>query len=339
MSKPTIREVARLCNVSVSTVSRVLNDLPDVNETTKKKVWEVIHSCGYIPNSSARMLKQLSSKIICIIVKGMQNPFYTPIVEQIQNEIDKTKYIPLLQYIGESEDEADIAVHLIEEKKAIGVIFIGGSPLDKKQKLENIQIPCVFSTMSAEGLKMKNVSSICIDEKKSMQKSVKHLLNMGHRNIAILGGQLISREDLVYKRYTGAVECLREYGLPCNEHLYISSKFTFEDSYNAVADILKMGEPDFTAVAAMSDTMAIGACRAIFDFGFSVPHDISVVGFDGIAMTRFYNPVITTIRQPSKEIAHQSVIQLLGQIEGWTEAKNIILETDMVAGKSVKRLL
>lgn len=338
MNNPTIREVARLANVSVSTVSRVINDMPDVSKASKERVWEVIRECGYVPNANARNLKQLSSKVILIIVKGTLNPFFTPIVEIMQAEIEKTKFTPLVHYINEGDDEVDSAIHLIAEKKAVGIIFVGGSPTEKELMLAKIKIPCILSTMSAEGLNLKNVSSICIDDKESAKKSAHYLLEMGHHKIAILGGRLLSR-DLILKRYEGVVECLREHGYTFDDRLYIPSRFSYQHAYEAVSQVLDAGKPEFTALLAMADTMAIGAARAIFDHGLSVPDDISIIGFDGIELSRYYNPTIATIRQPSEEIAQKSVYQLIKQIEIKSKAKNIVLETELIPGESVKHII
>lgn len=335
MTKPTIREVSRLSGVSVSTVSRVINGLPGVNSETKQRVWTVIERCGYTPNTNARHLKQISSNLVCIIVKGTQNLFFMPIVEAMQSELEKTRFTPLVHYIDESEDELKAAHRLILEKKAAGLIFLGGSP---SKALGEIPIPCVLSTTSGKGLGLPLVSSVCIDDRLAAKEAVNYLFSQGHRKIAVLGGILID-QDSIYERYLGAIESFTEHGLVFDPTGYIESKFTLQDAYTAVCQFL--GEhKDCTAIFAVSDIMAIAAIRAIFDSGLRVPDDISVLGFDGILLGRFFCPSLTTVRQPEVDIAQESVRLLIQTIEDPPgQVKNLLLNTTLLEGESVKSLL
>lgn len=338
MAKPTIKEISKYARVSVSTVSRVINNMPDVNEETRQKVLAVIDEFGYVPNANAKNLKQISSNIICIIVKGMHNQFFGQIIEKIQSEIIKTKYIPLVNFIDENDNEVDAAFRLISERKAVGVIFLGGSPSLKTDRLMEIDVPCVFSTMSADGLSLNNVSSVCIDDKAAAKSAIDYLFEMGHKKIAVLGGQLMDR-DSIYKRYVGALESHREHGIEFNEELFMQSKFTFEDAYRAVDKTIKYCNSRYTAIFAMSDIMAIGAAKAIFDNGLSVPDDISIIGFDGIQATSYYNPTLATVKQPSGEIALKSVELLIQNIESDMVSQNIVLGTELIKGNSINCLL
>ena len=331
----TIKEVAKLAGVSVSTVSRVLNNLPDVNPQTRDLVRRVIAENGYVPNATARTLKQTNTNIICVIVKGFQNLFFAPIVEGIQFFIDKTDYIPLVHYIDESADEVAAAVSLVSEKKALGVIFLGGSPSSKTRSIARIKVPCVLATMSARDLDMKNTSSVCVDDFAAAGKAIDYLVARGHRDIAILGGRRLDR-DLVWNRFNGARQRLADHGIGFDDSRYIESKFSFEDAYRATAAALKQENRAFTALFAMSDIMAIGACRAIFDHGLKVPDDVSVIGFDGIQIGRYYNPTLTSVRQPQDEIARRSASLIIQNIKGINIGHNIVLDTEVVAGESVR---
>ncbi|MHB1453746.1 MAG: LacI family DNA-binding transcriptional regulator [Saccharofermentanales bacterium] len=336
MSIITIREVAKIAGVSVSTVSRVLNDMPDVNAETKKRVTKVIDEHGYVPNFNARTLKQSRTNIICIVVKGIQNPFFAPIVEGIQFEIDKTIYIPLVHYIDESDDEVKTAATLVTEKKALGIIFLGGTPSSKAKAISKLKVPCVLATMSAQGLEIKNASSVCVDDFRSAKMAIDYLIDNGHKRIAIVGGLRLGKDN-IWNRYTGAKASFAEHGLEFDEDLYIDSKFTFEDAYAVTTKALTKGQKKFTAIFAMSDIMAIGATKAIYDRRMKVPEDISVIGFDGTKMANYYNPTITTVRQPSEEIARRSAELIIQNIKGENIGMNIVLDTEIVVGASVKK--
>lgn len=335
MSKLTIREIARLAEVSVSTVSRVINDMPDVNAKTRERVNSLIDEHGYVPNASARTLKQNQTNIICIVVKGIHNPFFAPIVENIQQEIAKTKYLPVVHYIDESSDEVSVASHLLIEKKAVGLIFLGGNPTSKARAVSKFKVPCVLSTMTQRSQELKNVSSVCVDDFKAAGSAVRYLTDRGHRSIAILGGRRMDR-DLVWNRYNGAVKAMEEKGFSFDEENYIESKFSLEYSYRATREALASDAHRFTAIFAMSDIMAIGAMKAIHDAGLNVPGDISVIGFDGIRIGQYFDPSLTTVRQPYEEIAVRSTKLLVDNIEGRDTGRNIVLDTLIMEGDSVR---
>lgn len=334
MSGLTIREIAKMAEVSVSTVSRVINGMPDVNEKTRVKVNNIICEYGYVPNASARTLKQNNTNIICIVVKGIRNPFFAPVVELMQSAIEQTKYIPVVHYIDESSDEVGVASQLLTEKKALGIVFLGGNPASKVRSLSRFRVPCVLSTMPPGNHDIRNVSSVCIDDNIAARSAAEYLLAKGHKKIAILGGRRMDR-DLVWNRYIGAKSAIEEKGYVFDEKLYLESKFSLDDSYKAVKSALIEYHGSFTAIFAMSDIMAIGAMKAIFDSGASVPQDISVIGFDGIKFAEYYHPGLATVRQPYEEIAEKSIELLVSNIEGETTGTNITLETRIIEGESV----
>ena len=126
MEQITIKEVAKLCGVGVSTVSRAINNHPDINEETKQKVLETIQKYNYVPNNSARNLKRSDSNTIAVLIKGISNPFFSEIIQVFEREITKQKYSFVLQHVEEFEDEVDIAIQLEKEKRLKGIVFLGG---------------------------------------------------------------------------------------------------------------------------------------------------------------------------------------------------------------------
>ena len=337
MNTITIREVAKIAGVSVSTVSRVINDMPDVNRQTKIKVLQIIEEHGYVPNATAKTLKQMTTNIIGLVVKGISNPFFVPIVERIQLEISKTKYIPLVHYIDESDDEVLAASSLVAERKALGVIFLGGNPQAKMKTVSRLKVPCVLATLSIKAPEHKNISCVGVNDIEAAGKAIDHLIDSGHRRIAVLGGRRLAH-DLIWDRYEGIRQSFASHGLLFSDDLYIESMFSLKDAYNAMSRALAGKQPPFTALFAMSDLMAIGAMRAIFDHGLQVPDDISVIGFDGIEIAAYYNPPLTTIRQPYEEIARRSAELIIQNILGENLEQTIELSTEIVIGASVRKL-
>lgn len=336
MNTITIKEVARIAGVSVSTVSRVINNMPDVNRETKQMVRQIIEEHGYVPNATAKTLKQMTTNIIGIVVKGINNPFFVPIVEQIQLEISKTKYIPLVHYIDESDDEVRTASSLVAEKKALGIIFLGGNPQANMKTVARLKVPCVLATLSIKADEHKNVSCVGVNDVEAAGKAIDYLIDNGHCHIAVLGGRRLA-QDLIWDRYEGIRQSYARHGLVFAEELYIESMFTLKDAYNAMSRALAGNHAPFTALFAMSDLMAIGAMRAIFDHGLKVPDDISVIGFDGIEIAAYYNPPLTTVRQPYEEIARRSAELIIRNIQGDTTEQTIELATEIIIGSSVRR--
>lgn len=336
MRATSIKEIAKLAGVGTSTVSRVINNKPDVNPETKKMVLEVIKQNHFEPNANARNLKQINTKTICVVVKGTSNPFFARIVEIIQREIEANKYTPLVRYIDESKDEFKSGRRLLNEKKAVGMIFLGGSGVKLEYLTDNPHVPMVFATTKASEFNFPNVSSVGIDDMESAKKAMDYLFDCGHKDIAIIGGKRQYR-DLVAFRYDGVLKSFKDHNLIFDEAMYVESKFSMSDAYTAVSKLLT--KKKFTALFAMSDIMAIGAAKAIIDAGMKVPDDISIIGFDGIDMAFFYNPTLATIRQPSDEIAIKSVELLMQSLNGETDKpRHIILESTVVEGRSVKKL-
>lgn len=332
----TIKEIAELAGVAQSTVSRVLNNRPDVSEKTKKRVLEIIDKYNYVPNANAKNLKQINSNIICIIVKGISNMFFTGIVERMQNEIASFSYDPFVQYIDEQDDEFLVARQINTEKKPRGIIFLGGRVKNHEDKIEALNIPCVFATVYSKDIDIPNVSCVSIDDRLAAKSAVSQLLNKGHKDIVVLGGEQ-KDADLVSNRYKGVLDSYSEKGLEFDERRYFASKFSLSSAYKAMNKALD-ADFEITAIFAMSDIMAIGAAKAIYERGLSIPGDISVVGFDGIELAYYYNPSLATVTQPAREIAIKSVEVLVNNIIGRNKGKVIILKSEFVSGQSIQEV-
>lgn len=318
MEELTIKDVARICGVGVSTVSRAINNHPDINPETKQKVMETIREQGYIPNNSARNLKRTDARSIAVLVKGMTNPVFSSMIKVIEAEVKRKKYAMVLNHVNQSEDEVDVALELVKEKKVRGIIFLGGYFKHKEKKLEKLQVPFILSTVGCapENVKNKQYSFLAVDDEKESYKMVSHLIESGHRRIAILCAETEDK-SIGYLRLLGYRKALKEHGIAEDEKLIREMKeeyeaYSYENGYETMRELLQE-ERDFTAVFAISDIMAMGACRAILDAGKRVPEDIAVGGFDGITAGDFFIPRITTIRQPMEEIA-QATINLLFEI-------------------------
>ena len=241
-------------------------------------------------------------------------------------------YSVVLQQVRWNENEILFASRLVIEKRVNGIIFLGGSFLWTYDEIKKIGVPFVFLTTTLSNCDKKTFSSVCIDDAFEAKKVTDYLIGLGHKKIAILVSEA-RNHSIAELRLNGYKNALENHSILFDEELIISAEsYNMESGYKALMEKLKE-EIEFTAVFAISDTLAVGAIRAIKDSGLLVPHDISVFGFDGQDISRFYNPSLSTIRQPFVEMAECSVEQLFSLLKG-KENKQVFFDGIFTCGES-----
>ena len=338
MEQITIKDIARICGVGVSTVSRALNNHPDINPETKEKIMEVVAEYDFVPNSSARNLKITESNTIAILVKGMTNPFFTTMIKIMEEEIQKKKYSMEMRHVDSETDEVETAIELVKEKKLKGIIFLGGYFNHSKEKLERIGVPFVLSTIATIGEYDGSHSSISVDDVAESYKMVDYLCQKGHKKITIL---TVPTEDASIGRLRteGYINALRDNGITPKDEWVVrpdncDDVYTMDNGYSMMKKAIKAGF-DSTAVYAISDTLAIGALKALNEAGFKVPEDVSVAGFDGIEMGFYCTPSITTIRQPIEDMARETAKKLFDVIRHGAAHERKVLAAELIERDSV----
>ncbi len=345
MSKVTIVDVARLSGVGVSTVSRVINGHVDVSAKTREKVLAVIKETGYVPNDSARNLKRTDAKCIGVLIKGITNPFFSPMIDIIEKEIDRQNYALVLRHASPDEDEADVALELENEKRLRGIIFLGGGSEQSKEKLRDLKIPAVFSTIGATILDADGnaeYSTVSVDDRLEARHITQYLMNLGHKNIAIIT-EAMGRRSVGHLRLEGYRDAFAIRREKVNEDLifYVVQNmehFSIENGYRTTQRILASGQ-DVTAIFCVTDLLAIGAMRAIADAGLRVPEDISVCGFDGMELGKYSNPRLTTISQPLDQMSKETVKLLFDLIESRSSHRHIVFPGELIIGESTMKCL
>lgn len=331
----TIKDIAKEAGYSVGTVSRVLNDAPGVSEKARDAVMAVVDKYHFQLNSNAKMLKQQSNKGIAIIVKGAQNMLFATVIEHIQALIEKRGYAGMMFYIDEDDNEVRQAYQICQERRPLGILFLGSNRDYFRKSFHLIKVPCVLVTNSAKELGLKNLSSVSTDDMTAARTAVDQLFLLGHTSIGILGGD-IDKSYTASCRYAGVKESFATHGVEFDEEKqFATGHFSVSAGYYAMEKLLD-NMPDITAVFAMADVMAIGAIRAIHDRGLRVPEDISVMGFDGIDVGRYMVPRLTTIRQHREVIASRSVEILLECVEGLGQEVYEVEAFHVVPGESVR---
>ena len=314
----TIKDIAKESGYAVGTVSRVLNNHPDVSEKARKTIMEVVEKHHFKLNNNAKHLKQQASSGIAIIIKGSQNMLFASIVERLQGLIEEKDFVSFIYYIGEEENEVEQAESVCLERHPKGILFLGSNLKFFQERFARIDVPCVLVTNSAEQLHFRNLSSVSTDDAKGAEAAVEYLMNLGHKNIGILGGRM-EKSHAAYTRCVGCADAFQKH------------KMAF--------DRKKQYEP---ALFSMADVLAMGAIRAICDRGLKVPEDISVIGFDGIELGNYLTPRLTTIRQDRERIADRSMEILLSCMDEEQEEELVavheLLPFDLVMGESAVKV-
>ena len=335
-----IRDIARLAGVGVSTVSRVINDHPDVKDETREKILKIIKESNYIPNNSARILKKNNTNNIGVLVKGVFNPFFAEMINIIGNRINEAGYTMILQQNNyATEDDVDNLIAFVKEKRLQGIICLGGNFLNiNDESFQFLDIPVVLTSVNTLSKESKSkFSSIGIDNVLAAKASIQYLIDKGHRNIGILLGE---KNDVGISglRLEGYKKALEENNIPYSEENVFIGDYDYSGAYRVTKEIIN-NRKDITAIFSISDIMAVGAAKSVIDQGLQVGEDISIMGFDGMDISKYYNPGITTVKQPKKNMANNSIDLLLALLAKKEEHKHIIFETKIIERESCKEVV
>ena len=330
----TIKDIARLSGYSLGTVSRVLNDHPDVSQKARDRVLAVVREQGFEPNANARHLKMQAQSAIAVLVKGSQNLLFADILERAQALLRDSGEEVHVAYLDEDADEVQYAVQMDKLRRPKGFLFLGGDLEYFRTKFHNLTVPCVLLTNDAGSLGFSNLSSFTTDDGAAAEQVMDYLFDRGHRRIGVLGGNL-SCEQISYRRIRGVGRSMERHGYAFElERRYEPCRFSMAEGYGAAKRLLQR-EPELTAIFALGDVIALGAMRAIHDLGLRVPEDISVVGYDGIASARYSVPRLTTVCQNTAQMAERGVRSLLQGIHYTTPPVHEAIPFELLEQESV----
>ena len=333
----TIKDLAAITGYAVGTVSRALNDHPNVSDKARKAILQAAKEQGFQLNANAKQLKQSTSNTIAVIVKGTGNELFAEMLEYIQPLIAKTRYQLVVDYLDEDSNEVIRAVQLCREKKPVGILFLGGATQNFAADFDKIDIPCVEVTNDASVLNFPNLSSVTTDDREAARRAIDTLVEHGHRRIAVIGGDR-NTSDVSRLRFEGCVQSFRDHGIPFDPDVdYQTIRFSCEEGYRATRQLLEKGW-DYTAIFAVSDVMTIGAIRALWEAGMKVPQDVSVIGLDGLALGRYLVPQLSTVKQDFRSIALRSVHILLDSIEEDGTARHETVPFQVLISESIRSI-
>ena len=332
--RATIKDVAKEAGVSIATVSRIVNDISgQYNEKTKKRVVQTIEKLNYQPNAIARSLRNRKTRTIGFMVPGLQ-PFFAEVLEGVQSVARKKGYsIVLCNTDYDPKQEEAYVVNLLE-RRVDGVIFTSGVMQDEhilRLKEEGIPIVLIEKFMQSS-----DIPAVVIDNLSAAKKGVKHLLSLGYRKIGYISAplELMSLRE----RFEGYKQALLENQIPYDSSVvYIEKtikKENLRSGYKIMKRILHQGNFP-RAFFIVSDTLAVGAIKAIKDCGMKVPDDIAIVGFDDIDIASFSDPPLTTMVQPKYQMGVKGMEMLIRAMSGVKlRKKEIRLDVEIAVRES-----
>ncbi len=333
--KNNIKEIAKIANVSISTVSRVFNNKKGVSPKTHRRVLKVIEKKGYSPSAIASSLKTRLSKSIGIAVPDAIGDFYGEIINGIELVATENGYNLIISLNHHLVREELSAVNFFKAKKVDGAILITTSGDDDYvDSLIKEGVKIVLLDRNPHGLRVDTVKT---DNFKGGYMATEYLLNLGHRDILFIRG--ISYIDPSIERFNGYKKALKDKGVNRNNSFILNGNFTVDSGYSAVKEYLNKHGLNFTSIFAANDQMAIGAIKALHDEGISVPNNVSVIGFDDSYLSPYVIPPLTTIKQRREEMGKVAVELLLDNISSHYKKertpRQIIIPVELIERESV----
>lgn len=331
----TIKDVAKVAGVSISTVSRVINDSKPVSSEARQKVLDAIEELGYKPNEVARTLVTKRSYLIGIIVTDIGNSYVAEIVRGIEEVGRMYDYdIILCSSFGDKKSEIKF-INLLTGKQAEGIVLVSDEVNEEAiELLKSYKLPFVYLNRY---LDIKELPTVSIDSEKASYEMTKYLIELGHKDIIYVATSKgdNSIEGLKIK---GFEKALKRSGI--EKKIILNAKgSTMEDGYNLGEKVLnKLNKDEVTAVFCGQDEIAIGIMNYLYDKGIKVPDDLSVAGYGDDKISSIYRPKLTTVVEPGYDIGAVSIRQVIKEIEGEeTEEKAIDLPIQIIKRESCEK--
>jgi LacI family transcriptional regulator len=327
-----IREIAKRAKVSTATVSRAINRVPTVNPTLARRVWKVVDELGYYPNTQARALVSGRSRIFGLIVSEIINPFFPEIVQVFETIAVQNDYEILLTSTVHDPKRMEASVRRMIERRVDGVAVMTFGMEDLLlEDLKVRNVPLVFVDV---GPPRPRVSNIRIDYLNGIRQAVQHLAALRHERIAFITGPLDLRS--AQARKDAFVRAMEEIGLITNPDLIVEGNHTLEGGMAATAKLLKLPVRP-TAIMCSNDMTAMGVMRQSYEEKISIPHELSVVGFDDIRLAQFILPPLTTVQMSQSELGRLAFQALLAEVQRETPSPHgaeYTLKTSLVLRQS-----
>lgn len=332
--RTTIKDVAKMAGVSISTVSRVINHSEyGVDAALKERVWEAVRATNYRPNQNAKSIVTNKTNTVAVLSPDVGHPFYHDIIVGMNDAALKDKYSVLLYNTNGDTESEQTTLDLIFSRSVDGIIFIGYF----EEKLKGLmgRLPEVPVVVFDELGQIQNVGQVYVNDEEAFYEMTRYVISCGHKKIGCIIGP--EQYAIVQKRLEGYKRALKEAGIPFDETLIAKGRLT-EESAEEPAEYL-IQERKVSAILCFNDLMACGVYKKCMEIGKNIPEDISVTGFDGIEFSKYLNPPLTTCCQPVIEMGGRGMSLLLDMIEGAKkENEKICLKCQLKVRSSVKKV-
>lgn len=330
-----IKDVAKEANVSVATVSRVLNNIPLVNDETKKRVLDAIERTGYRPNAIARSLKMQKTNTFGIMIPDISRPYYTQVVRGVEDICNIYDYNIILCNTDSEPAKEEKYFDVFIEKQVDGILYIGkGLSQNLSQKIQDNRVPVVLGAVNDA---MGRYHSVAINNELASYELTSLLIENGHTKIAFFTDE-DEKSFVAEERKKGYVKALKKNNIKENPIYELKGNYSIKGGYDLMEELLNNSELP-TAVVALNDEMALGAIRKLEDSGMSVPEDMSVVGFNNFQLSEWFKPGITTIAQPMYDIGAicaRILIKILNNSK--IDEKVVTVPHELIIRDSVKKI-
>ena len=332
-TRPNLHSVAKHAGVSPATVSRVLNHTAPVRESVRARVLSSMAALGYAPPPSRPTLSSLQNAI-ALLIPDILNPYFAELVRGIQDEATATEYMPVLLDSGEDPQREHQILRMLGAQSFCGIIICGSRlPSDEIIAIHSRQkTPMVVINRS---IRHANVACLIVDVENATYRVTRHLLSLNHTRIAFLSGPIKSEQSQL--RRHGVEKALAEAGLSLRAELCPASFPNVDGGFQAMSALLALPPTEQpTAIIAYNDVMALGVLHAIRAHHLRVPEDISVVGFDDIAMAAHTNPPLTTVAQPKYRMGRMAMQTLRRMVEGFPPPEEgfTLMESPLIVRES-----
>lgn len=333
--KSTIKDVARKANVSVATVSRVLNNLPGYSEDTRKTVLQVIDELGYQPNAIARGLINKRTDTIGVLFPSVSSSFSSEILCGIEDYAHDENYSVVVCNTAEDGKRTLKYLQVLREKQVDGIIFSSAVMEEEYYNaLRTMDVPVVMVATQSE---FDSLPYVKVDDWRAAYDATTYLIQQGHREIAMMGGY---EGDLIAgkPRIEGYKQALIAHGIPVRQERIFDGGFHFGPGCKAAEQLLDT-VPEVTAVFAASDEMAIALISIAAKRGISVPEQISVIGYDNLKLAEMSNPPLTTIAQPLYDMGKTATEKLVQMIHSKKTVSSLIVDHQVIERNTVKKMI
>jgi LacI family transcriptional regulator len=315
----SIKTVARQAQVSIATVSRVLNGTKYVSPDIRAKVLEAVKALNYQPNITARNLRRQETKSIGVLVPQLNDFYFSNLAFVIENALYARGYNPLFASTEQNEAKEAACIDILIQNRVQGAIFVPSLPV--RNSIENIRsmIDSGISVVLVDrGIKSLKVNQVVSNNFQGGYDAVHYLIELGHEHIGIIDSGITGMEPRYgpgQERIKGARQAMTDADLQFNnDFMFIGGSVNIETGYTGGMHLLR-AFPQITAIFALTDACAIGVLRAAFELGLNVPDDVSVIGFDDLPLASHVIPRLTTLIQPTDKIGQTAAELLLQQIE------------------------